>query len=107
MGPRKRATYHCISLEHRVVECGVQGTANEPGLKVANSRMIVSILLVGVAALIAAYAFTLWNDADPRPDAASLDDDEGCAGRIDAPSTPLAERTGELTTSRSPLYGRR
>ena len=39
--------------------------------------MIVSILLAGVAAVIAAYAFTLWNDTDRRPDAASLDDDEG------------------------------
>jgi len=34
--------------------------------------MIVSILLVAVAALIAAYAFTLWTDSDGTPDA-SLD----------------------------------
>jgi hypothetical protein len=31
--------------------------------------MIVSILLVGLAALIAAYAFTLWTDSDRTPDA--------------------------------------
>jgi hypothetical protein len=31
--------------------------------------MIVSILLVGVAGLVAAYAFTLWGDTDRRPDA--------------------------------------
>jgi hypothetical protein len=31
--------------------------------------MIVSILFVGVAALIAAYAYTLWGDADRRTDA--------------------------------------
>jgi hypothetical protein len=42
--------------------------------------MIVSILFAGVAALIVAYAFTWWNDTDPRPDTALRDDDEGSRG---------------------------
>jgi hypothetical protein len=41
--------------------------------------MIVSILLVGVAALIAAYALTLWTDSDGRTDASPETKESGTA----------------------------
>jgi len=45
------------------------GHSQQTGFEVANSHMIVLILLTSIAALIAAYAFTLWSDTDRSPDA--------------------------------------